>query len=437
MGNRSISEFPAEIHTIILTYLCTTLALERKRTQESLHAHAKPIIFSRYDADCPLPEDVSSPALFPYNIVSVCKLWRDLLIQIPEAWTRIVFDVAHSPTPYLDSFLWSKDLTDLEVVIFNSADIAGLRAYQSETDDILIREWKNVLAIQQAFLPHVSRCKSIIYNLNFASSLPAPDVFLAQPMPHLKVLRLDCKSDDLTLSRVLSGLQTKPSFAVSFPKLELLSLTGIWFMDTVRLAGEEWITQLQVSNTSTLRISDFTFPEDGIYSLDTFMDYLSRMSSKFPILYLHNMSLNFPYTESTSNTEVHRFGPGLHFQSVSTDFLSRFDLLCGRDILLCDLTFQDCQVPVTYNFSAPGSLVLDGIRDSADGASVRNAINCEGSVIWVSNCPTFDDGVLQWLAKPDRTGVPGTIIEEDDIPDSDLYPAPGLKVLCKLVYRKL
>ncbi|PPQ98591.1 hypothetical protein CVT26_013775 [Gymnopilus dilepis] len=419
MSCQSISEISIELQTIILKYLCAAYRpVERKQDQQAPES-----FFRRktHESDSRLPEDVCSTSLFPYNVALVCRLWRDILIKIPEVWTRLVFDVAQSPALFIDSFLWSKDLTNLEVVVFNSTSSASIPSK--------VQERKHVLAIQQAFLPHIARCKSIAYNLLFSSSLPALDEFLRKPMPYLKELRLDCQQDDLDPMVMLWNVGKRPTLSLSLPKLEMLSLTGISFMDTIRHAGAQWTTQVQVGNTATFRISNFKFAEEGHYSFDTFLDYISQVSVKYPVLHLHNLSLAFPHRESISHFREYRFGSGLHFHSVSMDFLSRFDLLCINEVALEALTFENCQVPIIYNFSVLGDLVLDSICDSDNGASIRNAINCGGIKVWASNCPSFDESTLRWLSTPDLTDAPSYIVEEEYTPNSKYCPAPALKHL--------
>ncbi|KAF8959580.1 hypothetical protein BDZ97DRAFT_2042542 [Flammula alnicola] len=65
-------------------------------------------------------DDLRDPAQFPFNVAWVCNLWRDMLSDSPEYWTRVCFDVANDPTSLLDAFTWSKD-SKIHVLVFSSA----------------------------------------------------------------------------------------------------------------------------------------------------------------------------------------------------------------------------------------------------------------------------------------------------------------------------
>jgi len=47
-------------------------------------------------------DDLTSPSVFPYALASVCKQWCDLMLLVPEFWTRLVIFVDSQLTPIAD-----------------------------------------------------------------------------------------------------------------------------------------------------------------------------------------------------------------------------------------------------------------------------------------------------------------------------------------------
>ncbi|EDR08281.1 uncharacterized protein LACBIDRAFT_327388, partial [Laccaria bicolor S238N-H82] len=47
-------------------------------------------------------DDLTSPSVFPYALASVCKQWYDLMLLVPEFWTRLVVFVDSQPTSTTD-----------------------------------------------------------------------------------------------------------------------------------------------------------------------------------------------------------------------------------------------------------------------------------------------------------------------------------------------
>ncbi|KAF8970408.1 hypothetical protein BDZ97DRAFT_92310 [Flammula alnicola] len=128
---------------------------------------AKPL-----DATAPeMPEwserNFRHPALFPYNISSVCMLWHDIVIRPPQYWRRIIFDVANDPTPFLDAFSWSSYLP-IDVFVFSSANNAN------EDPVTKAHENSRVGSIVSRLQPEIIRCRTIIFDVTYASSLPSP-----------------------------------------------------------------------------------------------------------------------------------------------------------------------------------------------------------------------------------------------------------------------
>ncbi|PPQ97861.1 hypothetical protein CVT26_013030 [Gymnopilus dilepis] len=209
MEKASIYSLPVELHTIILKLLYSSRQSIRKpeRSRSSL------------DSYIPIENEAHDPSLFPYNVATAWKVWRNILTGIPECWSRIVFDVARNPELFLEAFAWAKDAIGIQVVVFNSSQIEDMTSAE---------ELRHMWPIFRAVMPHVPRCKSIVYNTLYSSSLPPPTMFLLQEAPHLEELSLECIIDNIDLNKV-QPVTRKRLLCASFPKLSTLSLTGFWF----------------------------------------------------------------------------------------------------------------------------------------------------------------------------------------------------------------
>lgn len=169
MPPTSINDLAIELQTSILKHLLFLSRIPRPLTfAEKLDLNVE----SGADTSLSLPpvefewteKDVRSSSLFPFNVASASKLWCDILALIPECWTRVLFDVAKDPTPSLDVFLWSDNLENIEVFVFNSDDTRVVDK---------MRESIYVSTIAKALYPHIRRCKSIIFDVTCSKSRTA------------------------------------------------------------------------------------------------------------------------------------------------------------------------------------------------------------------------------------------------------------------------
>ncbi|KAF8959575.1 hypothetical protein BDZ97DRAFT_1605019, partial [Flammula alnicola] len=124
---------------------------------------------------------------FSFNVAWVCNLWRDMLTDSPEYWTRISFDVANDTTPLLDAFTRSKD-SEIRILVFSSAN--------DLTEEGKMGESNPAESITRHLQPHIERCTSIIFHLTFASPLPSPTLFLTREALFLEDLTLACRMHD-------------------------------------------------------------------------------------------------------------------------------------------------------------------------------------------------------------------------------------------------
>ncbi|KDR84530.1 hypothetical protein GALMADRAFT_237422 [Galerina marginata CBS 339.88] len=340
----------------------------------------------------------TSPAFFPYNVARVCKLWRNILKRMPECWIHVVFDVAEDPTPFIDMFLWSKSLQNLEVLVYSSAR-GKLRVYQD-------LESRRISAIAEALQPHIHRCKSIIFDIVCSSSLPPPTIFFLQEAPHLEELTLNCRIDDIdvqTHARPTTAKKDRPHFMKSFPRLTKLSLSGFWFMYlALHARSSKWFRELQSEQTRlSLYISRFKFMQEGHYSLPNFLFYLCKIGI-VTSYYFVDLSLSSPYEASSDDVAAHAISGNIHFKQVSTDFLAH--LYAITNISANNIfSFDACRIPKIEQLQSGEYLLLTNIIDSDDGSdtgqSLVNILSVwSGMELRVRSCPSFNDVLLSWLS---------------------------------------
>ncbi|KAF8959582.1 hypothetical protein BDZ97DRAFT_1761292 [Flammula alnicola] len=363
-------------------------------------------------------DNLRDPALFPFNVAWVCNLWRDVLSDSPEYWTRMCFDVVNDPTLLLDAFTWSKD-SKICVLVFSSAN--------DLTEEGKIRESSRAESIAKHLQPHIERCTSIVFDLTFASSLPSPTLFLAWDALFLEHLTLEGRIHDLmhVIDNGKSTRITRSLVPVKFPKLTKLSMSGIAFMDILHL-GDDWLATVKVGPYLILYISDFQFqtmkpcPTDSSSTFD-FMRLISALNPGGGI-HLKNLSLSCrPHKRRDTEHSYDLYSWSMSFDNVSTGFIMEFFQLATWTADYT--TFSHCSVPsVSGNFSSQYLTIehIPSSNTSHDDDSLYNVIsmwNSCGNLI-VTSCSSFDDKFLQWLG---GEGEDGTIIETEGIVALDVH----------------
>ncbi|KDR77426.1 hypothetical protein GALMADRAFT_138538 [Galerina marginata CBS 339.88] len=393
MASATLYTLPVELQALILKFQFTLSRRLSYLVRFLAHRSGRdpwdgPILFEWIEWD------PHSPSLFPYNSASVCKLWRDILAAIPECWTRVVFDVAKDPAPFIDVFLWSNALTDIEVFVFNSSEIPDI-AQESHRN----LEYDRVSRIVQALVPHIHRCKSVTIDINYSSCLPFPTIFFRHDLPNIENLSLISRVDDIIPGNHPSTVveNTDPPLAMSFPKLKVLSLTGFWFMYLALTAkSPDWFSQVKFAQFRSLHVSQFAFLEIGHYTMKNFVLCLSKFTG-CTSYDLRDLSLSYAFNIVDVNFEEEAFEikGNIHFQSVSHDFLSHFYAISSipqyQDL---SISFTACQIPRLPEFLPNESLVLTNI----DGRSIRNILRVwDGYSLEIRSCPSFNDTFITWL----------------------------------------
>ena len=140
-----------------------------------------------------IPFDPYSPSLFPYNVASVCKRWRNILCSpsFPTFWTQLVFIVGITTPEAIHEILsWSGTLPlELSVIQIDSLCPVG-------TDRPWYVELGDVKDVTRSILPQIKRFRTIKYSLTRSSSLTMARMTLVGKARMLQALHMEYEEDD-------------------------------------------------------------------------------------------------------------------------------------------------------------------------------------------------------------------------------------------------
>ncbi|KJA20986.1 hypothetical protein HYPSUDRAFT_764265 [Hypholoma sublateritium FD-334 SS-4] len=204
------------------------------------------------------PPNRTEPAhrRFPFNTATVCVLWLNILKSRPQYWKSVTFDVAHDPTPLLDTLgLYTGSETEVRVISTSSR--RNVHPHQ-ETSRV-----RNILTHLR---PYLSTCRSIVFNLIYQSSLPSCADILTHHLPHLTTLVLQCQEHNLDNVEIKIDWDTislrEHLHRPVFPALEFLTLTGFSFMELSQL-GPRWTQDFKAGDFYCVSINHFKFHKCG------------------------------------------------------------------------------------------------------------------------------------------------------------------------------
>ncbi|KAF8878598.1 hypothetical protein CPB84DRAFT_1794067 [Gymnopilus junonius] len=413
------NDFPVEMHTHVLQTLvaaCRRPYCPAFWPPSRRHTPPPAWVWSEHD--------LRKESLFPFNAVRVCTLWRDILAQIMDCWDRVVFDLSKDPTPLLDAFEWSRkgplgakvEDGQLEVLIYSPS-----REVESAVEKELER--KRVQVISKALQPHVHRCKSITFDVTYASSLPPTSMFFLRDAPHLGTLSLTFRIDDFVDADIMEihdegRLYDDIQLATSFPKLSEVTLTGRGFMDLARAArahdpNSEWFRNANFGNSHChLFISHFEFTRDGPYSFFNFVSYISQLSRQLFSVHLRDLSLAYEYTADTYILPPHYVLPkvtgNIYFISLSDGFLENFYAI--TDVSPTSwITFDNCTIPENVQPVSESQLRLRNMVEKETDAdedgvslSLRRILSVwSGYELSIETSSAFNDALLRWMTQED------------------------------------
>lgn len=128
--------------------------------------------------------DPHSPSLFPYNVASVCRRWKDIICSasFPTFWTRVVVVVDITTPELIQRMLsWSGNLAIGVAVIQDKSPFP----MQAEVEDVT-----------RSILPHIKRLGGLRYSLFRSSDLAVARKTLRGKARRLTYFHLGYEEDD-------------------------------------------------------------------------------------------------------------------------------------------------------------------------------------------------------------------------------------------------
>jgi F-box-like len=244
-------------------------------------------------------DDLLSPRLFPYALATVCTRWRDVMLLVPEFWTRIVI--------LIDSKQFSlsrlrEELESSQNLLIN-VNITMHESFTGKEDE----ENSRVRDVTALLHPHLHRCQAIHYNVLYPTSLP-PMSLDHYALPKLRQLRLDSRQ----CSASPDGLQyyIHRMNELQMPSLEKLTINGWDFIELYK-NDPQWMRHIL-----HLSISNFRPVDGGRFSFHDVIKFVSGIP-RLTSLTLNNVEFDF---EMVSN--LYSFSDYSHFGSLSSLGLS-------------------------------------------------------------------------------------------------------------------
>ncbi|KAF8900274.1 hypothetical protein CPB84DRAFT_1779252 [Gymnopilus junonius] len=393
----SISEIPVEILSVIFK--------DAYKAPEPLTSDDGPLTSlwrAVPDIATPMKGDRVILSTYPFNIMRVCQLWQSVFcsLKTPDYyWTRLIFDVDNDEIDeLLDTFSWPKD-QEIDVIVFSSStphliqdeEIAAIRATEQE----------RVRKILRVIDPHLGRCKSLIFDLKFTSSLPSSAPFLSLNWRLMINLRLIAQIDDGpgqvvgSVDNAKNRSRLKPLGA--FQKIALSALTLI---DVVGLYSTEPKEDRRKDNFSAY-VSNHAFISDDKdeYSLRRFLTSLPQAFESTWRLTLHNVSISgaLPGPEALAPRESRITTQRLTLYSLCDEFMAQFYSEIEVATMRTDII--NCKIPPIQQ-TIRGTLHLDSIpsSDESDDRSLQNVLaTWQGFFLEVKSCHSFNDLLLSEL----------------------------------------
>lgn len=372
------------------------------------------------DSECSSGSDTSetleithSPSKFPFNVARTCKLWCDIVLDSPENWETVQFDLSQEPGPLLRAFAASQTLL-FSLVVFTTAD--------NLTDEGKALEKERVSSIALHLQPHANRCTSIDFESAFASSLPSPVPILSQwDLSELEGLWLNYKKNDLPLSvkeidvsmegqsQVDANLMPK----ITWDKLSDVSMGISAFMELIHL-GVDWLGKRDPESYSlhmNLFLSDFQFSDLGTntndkeYTVTNFINLAFHFNPR-GALHLHDISTTNDLQVLGATDLVQPGWHAVHFVNDSPKLVDAFFRITKfkETQFVGQMYFEQCVLsPFPCILPCSGtSLVLRDMPAACLPAdrSLYNVFSAwEDGILFLYSCPGFDDDFIDWLVQ--------------------------------------
>jgi len=406
----SVESLPAELLLLILksVYVDSRKAFTMICPHEwcNVFPECMCVPFGPYHTKWNDDDDLKSPSVFPYALSAVCKAWFDVMLLVPEFWTRLVIFVDDGWTSIsaLRSQLSASRNLPFRAHIFNSQT-----AICQDT-----AEGPRVKSVVDELIPHLHRCERLTFDVMHNSSLPSICHTFSGSYSLLTELSMQCRIYDEPQGFDNEGEERIEPFF--FPNLHSIALTGSAFVDAIKTPA--WrdggdLSLFSLSHLPSIKNPNLTFT--GLIHILNKFDSISSLELKH---------IDLPYDPSE---QVPR-GWDLEVQICSillegfkrAPFKAFNELINGLD--LESQTIRACELSAgcvneTMNFT------LEDIHSTEDLLSIIPTLS--NRFVSFISCQGLNDSCLELLSKPDpRTHLWSLEI----VRDLTISRCPGISV---------
>ncbi|KAG5649669.1 hypothetical protein H0H81_002577 [Sphagnurus paluster] len=374
----SASDLPVEILLLIFTQVYLENRTSIQNVDPEFHdgdydGDEIPVVWTQVD--------ISERSLFPYALVSVCRLWRNIMQSVPEFWTRIFifYDTQEFSLASMKSHIEASGALPIEILVTNR----GSRFYFGKPT----LEQARLRKIIDIVIPHLHRCESLSFQTIYPSSLPSVAADLQVHAPMLQYIFLEAfESSDVALSPSL------PNVEFQFPALIHLSINGWSFIDLWKNAQtwfEQWVQQKPFQ--ASMRVSDYHL----IATDDTPFDLISAIPllRKFTTLDFHDVHFQCPLR------------PAIPPQLVQLQKLTMSNLDRSTTCAFLQAQFESVEYltigncPLTTDDVLPNCLSLTLEDDIPSNVLSAVIARWTGGDLTITECPGLNDDVFSQLGE--------------------------------------
>ncbi|KAF5329332.1 hypothetical protein D9619_009476 [Psilocybe cf. subviscida] len=326
-------------------------------------------------------EEFGHVTMSPFTLARVCTRWYDIVSYFTHFWTHLVIDV-------------SRPIRQRQFEAFELCYPHPFMLYIF-SNMYLPKEEENrrVLAIMDALKSHINRCVSIVFRIQYASSLPHLSLLLSSPGLRLEEIRMECRTQDF-----IPALLIRLDESVSH--LQYISVNGRTFM-SLCYSDTNQLAQFGSVHPLSLRVSDLTLHRNEFRIFMTILDGISANE-----VFLSNVTLSTrPLKRRNIERTYDHITELFEFSDVCPTFISDFFNSSSFDYVYL-FRIIGCRIPrMRARLPEDGLELRDIPRDAAPALpdqSIRNILSVfEGSTLDMSRCVSLTDDTLGWLATRD------------------------------------
>ncbi|EDR06487.1 uncharacterized protein LACBIDRAFT_299915 [Laccaria bicolor S238N-H82] len=356
-------------------------------------------------------DHLTSLSVFPYALTSVCKQWYDLMLLVPEFWTRLVIFVDSQPT----------STTDLRAQLSASRDQVFWAHIINRQDGIGedFMERARVQAVVEALSPHLDRCERLTFNVMHNSSIPSIRRNFSGVCPFLTELLIECKIHDSKPKEVGEIEVKAPPL---FPNLERIALTGSAFADAYE--NPSWLSGIETKRLAMYKISHLSSIDVPDLTFFNFLSVLGRFKGSMISLELYHVDLpTLPLDGNIPNDWDFRLDfSSLHLEGLKKETFEEFGHFTSNSPTLESQTIRACEL-TDYGICHSYYLDVQDINDTEQLLSVVPTLSSR-CVNFIS-CGGLNDAVLERLSMPDPySGEWGL----ENLQDLSIFNSPEISV---------